>query len=204
MMKGLMDCCMAQKKLVDDLKEKVEAAETGLNELKTWREVQIKKLDVTKKALEESESHAEALKKVLKDKEGEISLLRKQVLLAKEDGKTKFCNSDGFFYELGGCYADGFNECLRQVKALFPDLDISQISINAMTQIPARSIELEGTDALFQANPTPDAQVDGDAALQDEQVKSVEDENHPFEEAKMAGNKKVMDEEAPVDQPQIL
>ena len=39
MMKGLMDCCMAQKKLVDDLKEKVEAAEMGLNELKTWREV---------------------------------------------------------------------------------------------------------------------------------------------------------------------
>ena len=104
---------------------------------------------MTKKALEESESHAEALKKVLKDKEGEISLLRKQVLLAKEDGKTKFCNSDGFFYELGDCYADGFNECLRQVKALFPDLDISQISINAMAQIPARSIELEGTDALF-------------------------------------------------------
>ena len=52
---------------------------------------------------------------------------------------------------------------------------------------------------MLKADPTPDTQGDGGAALQDEQVKSVEDENHPFEEAKTAGNKKVMDEEAPVD-----
>ena len=49
------------------------------NELKTSWEVQVKKLDVTRKALEESKAQTEALKKVLKDKEGEISSLRKQV-----------------------------------------------------------------------------------------------------------------------------
>jgi len=96
-MKGLMDCFMAQKKLVNYLKERVEAAETGLNELKTWREVQIKKLDVTKKALEESESHAEALKKVLKDKDGEISLLRKQVLELRRTGKWSSVTSTDSF-----------------------------------------------------------------------------------------------------------
>jgi len=112
-MKGLMDHCMAREKLVDRLKERAESAETGLNELKTWREVQIKKLDVTKKALEDSESHAEALKNVLTDKEAEVFLLRKQVLQAKEDGKKEFHNSDGFLYELSDCYANGFNECLR-------------------------------------------------------------------------------------------
>ena len=82
--------------------------------------------------MEESEGHTEVLNKVLKEKEGEISSLRKQVLWAKEDGKTEFCNFDGFLYELGSCYADGFNECLYQVKALFPNLDLSQISINVV------------------------------------------------------------------------
>ena len=59
-----MDRCMAQEKLIGCLKERAKATETGLNKLKTKREVQIKKLDVMKKALEESEGHAEALKKV--------------------------------------------------------------------------------------------------------------------------------------------
>ena len=75
--------------------------------------MQIKKLDLTKKALEKSEGQVDVLKNVLKDKEGEISLLRKQVLWAKEEGKTKFHNSDAFLYELNGCFADGFNDCLR-------------------------------------------------------------------------------------------
>ena len=77
MMKGLMDRCIAREKLVDRLKERVETAETWLHELEAWKEVQLKKLDVTKKALEESEGHAKALKNVLKDKKGEISSLRR-------------------------------------------------------------------------------------------------------------------------------
>ena len=65
-----------------------------------------------KKAPEESEGHAEVLKNVLKDKEREITSLRKQVLQAKEDGKMEFRNSNGFLYKLSSCYADDFNECL--------------------------------------------------------------------------------------------
>lgn len=197
MMKGLMDHCMAQEKLVNCLKERAEATETGLHELKGWRVVQIKKLNLTKKALEELKGQVEVLKNVLKDKEGEISSLRKQVLQAKKDGKTEFYNSDSFLYELGGCFADGFNDCLRQVKASFPNLVLSQISIDARAQTPARSIDPEGTNELFEDDLTPDAQGDGEATLKDEQVKSVEDENHPLEEAKTVDH---VEEEAPVDQ----
>lgn len=68
-----------------------------------------------------------------------------------------FCNSDDFLCELGSYYVDGFNECLYQVKASFPDLDLSQISIDAVDQTPARSVELEGIDELFEADPTLDA-----------------------------------------------
>ena len=95
-------------------------------------------------------------------------MLRKQVLQAKEDGKTEFHNSNGFLYELSNCYADSFNECLRYVKALFPNLDISQISIDTVAQTPAKSVKPEGIDELFEANPTPDAQGDKEATLQEE------------------------------------
>lgn len=63
---------------------------------------------MTKKALEESKRHVEVLRKVLQDREGEISMLREQVRRAKEDGKTMFCNSNSFLDELSGCYDDGF------------------------------------------------------------------------------------------------
>ena len=65
MMKGLMDYCLALEKWVDRLEEKAETTETELNELKAWKEVQVKKLATTKKALKESETHADELRKVL-------------------------------------------------------------------------------------------------------------------------------------------
>ena len=65
MMKGLMDRCLAREKQVDCLKEKAEIAETELNELRAWKESQVKKLSMTKKALEESKILANKLRKVL-------------------------------------------------------------------------------------------------------------------------------------------
>ena len=96
---------------------------------------------------------------------------------------------------------DGFNNCLHQVKASFPDLDLSQISINDVAQTLVRSVDPKGTDKLFTNDPTPDAQGDREATLQDEHVKSVEDEKCPREETKTVNYEKVVDEEALVDQP---
>lgn len=52
MMKGLMDRCMAQETLVDRLNEKAESIEIEWNELKALWEVQVKKYNMTRKALE--------------------------------------------------------------------------------------------------------------------------------------------------------
>lgn len=74
----------------------------------------------------------------------------------------EFRNCDRFLAELGGCYTDGFNECPCQVKALFPDLDVSGVSLDEMTQTLAKSVEFEGTKELFEADPTPDTHGDDD------------------------------------------
>ena len=96
---------------------------------------------------------------------------------------------------------DGFNDFLHQVKASFLDLDLSQISIDNVAQTLVRSVDPKGTDKLFMNDPIPDAQGDREVALQDEHVKSVEDENRPLEETKTINYEKVVDEEALVDQP---
>ena len=56
MIRGLMDRCMAREKLVDRLKERVETTGTERNELKASWEVQVKKFNITRKTLEETEN----------------------------------------------------------------------------------------------------------------------------------------------------
>ena len=84
MMKGFMDCC-ASHKMVISLREKVKAREMELWELTAWKEVQVNKLDLTRQLLKESEAQVEALKKILKDKEGESSEANGHFCQAKED-----------------------------------------------------------------------------------------------------------------------
>lgn len=67
---------------------------------------------------------------MLLDKEGEITNVREQICHAEADENAEFRDSDGYIKELSDWYSDRFNECLRQVKALHPDLDVSQISLD--------------------------------------------------------------------------
>ena len=69
MMKGLMDRCLAKEKAIDCLREKVKVVEAKLNKLNSWKEVQVQKLTLIKKALEELENDADELRKVLLDKD---------------------------------------------------------------------------------------------------------------------------------------
>lgn len=68
---------------------------------------------MTKKSLEESEKQAEVLGNILKDKKEEIFKLKKQLCQAKEDAIKEYRNSDALLYELGGSFANGFDDCLR-------------------------------------------------------------------------------------------
>lgn len=57
--------------------------------------------------------------KILKEKEGEISELKKQLYQAKGDAIREYRDSNALLYELDGSLADGFNDCFCQVKASF-------------------------------------------------------------------------------------
>ena len=84
-----------------------------------------------KMLLEEAKEQTEALKKVLEDKEDEISQSKKLPCHAKEDAIKEYHDSDALLAELGGSFTDGFDDDLRQVKASFPNPDLSHITIDA-------------------------------------------------------------------------
>ena len=90
------------------------------------------------------------LKKVHKDKEREISLLRKQVCQAKKDEETEFRNSEISLLSLAAAML-----MASSGQCLFLDLDMSQVSLDDVAQTPAKSIKFKGTNELFEDDPTP-------------------------------------------------
>ena len=130
-MKGLMDRCASYETVLGHLREKVEAREMKLQELMAWKEVQVNKLNLTGKLLEKSEVQVKALKEIRKDKEKEILEAKIQLRQAKEDAIREYHDFDTLLKELGGFFADEFDDCFRQVKTSFPNLDLSHISIDA-------------------------------------------------------------------------
>ena len=157
-----MDRGISHETVISCLREKVEARDTELRKLTTWKDVQINKLDYIRKLLEESKASVEALKKILKDKEGEITKTKNQLRQAKEVVVQEYRDFDALLKELGGSYADCFDDCLHQVKASFPDLDLSYVNIDTPAQTSVQPVDSEGTDELFHDDTNPDPQGDGD------------------------------------------
>ena len=59
------------------------------------------------------------LRQVLENKEKEINDAKDRLRQVKEDATREYRDSDTYLTKLGGIYADGFDDCLRQVKASF-------------------------------------------------------------------------------------
>ena len=51
--------------------------------------------------------------------------------------------------ELGGSFAEGFDNALRQVKTSYPNLDVSHVNINTQDQTLVQPVHSESTDELF-------------------------------------------------------
>ena len=84
----------------------------------------------------------EELKAVLEDKEDELRL-------AKEKAVQEYRDSDALLTELGVLYNDGFDDALRQAKALYPKLDFSAVNINIAEATSVQPNASDDTNELF-------------------------------------------------------
>ena len=67
----------------------------------------------------------------------------------KKEAICEYRDSNALLAELGGSFAEGFDDCLCQVKASHPNLDLSNISINALALTSVQPVLSESTDELF-------------------------------------------------------
>ena len=134
--------------------------------------------------VEKERVQMELLRKVLEDKEKEISDAKNQLRQAKEKAVREYRDSDALLSELGDSLAEGFDDALRQVKSSYPDLDVSHVSIETQAQSTAQPILSEGMKELFTED-VGDAnavnQGDGDVAP-GVQEKDVEESTYRLED----------------------
>ena len=83
----------------------------------------------------------------------------------------EYCDSDALIAELEVSYNDGFDDALRQAKALYPKLDFSSVNINVPEPTSIHPEQSDDTNELFEEEvPVPNAPmvltVEGEEARQ--------------------------------------
>ena len=68
---------------------------------------------------------------------------------AKEAAILEYCDSDAYLSELGVSYNDGFDDALRQAKALYPKLDFSFVNITVPKSTSVHPEQSDDTNELF-------------------------------------------------------
>ena len=141
-MKGLMERSLHHETALGRVCEKAKLTKEELFELKNWKLVIEQKLKLAEQARDELHKLTEKLKKTLEDKE-------KEVRQAKEVAVLEYRDSDALISEFGVSYNDGFDDALHQVKALYPELDISSVNISVPEQTSVHPDQSEDTNELF-------------------------------------------------------
>ena len=93
-------------------------------------------------ARDEYQKMTEKLKKVLEDKENDLRH-------AKEAAVLEYRDSDALLSKLGVSYNDGFDDALRQAKALYPKLDFSSVNITVPEATFVHPEQSDDTNELF-------------------------------------------------------
>ena len=142
MTKGLMDRALHQEMALERVREKARLMDEELLELKSWKVVTEQKLKLAEQTRDEYQKMMEELKAVLEDKEDELRL-------AKEKAVQEYRDSDALLTELGVSYNDGFDDALRQAKALYPKFAFSGVNINIAKAMSVQPDASDDTNELF-------------------------------------------------------
>ena len=142
MTKGLMDRALHQEMALERVREKARLSDEELLELKSWKVVTEQKLKLAEQTRDEYQKMTEELKAVLEDKEDKLRL-------AKEKAVQEYRDSDALLTELETSYNDGFDDALRQAKALYPKFDFSAVNINVAEVMSVQPDASDDTAELF-------------------------------------------------------
>ena len=144
-----MDRCLNREAALDRVRAKVEQTEEELGQLHKWKSTMEKMLDLSEQARKELEQKTDEALTALETKEKEIKELKERVRHAKEVAVQEYRDSDSLLSELADSFLQGFDDSLRQIKKVYPDLDVSMIKVDDQDQTFALPIASENTEDLF-------------------------------------------------------
>ena len=142
MTKGLMDRSLHNEMAFERVREKAKLVEEELLQHKNWKVVTKQKLKLAERARDEYQKMTKKIKLVLEGKENDLRL-------AKERAVQEYRDSDALLSELGVSYNDGFDDALRQAKALYPKLDFSAVNITVAEATSVHPDASDDTKKLF-------------------------------------------------------
>ena len=129
MMKGLMGRCLKHEATLERVRTKAKQTEDELNQLRSWKTKMEKKLELSERVRKDLEKSTKEAKKTLEGKDKEIQDLKDGLRQAKEVVVCEYRDFDTLLLELGDSFLQGFDDALRQVKKVYPDVDVSNIKV---------------------------------------------------------------------------
>ena len=129
-MKALQARCEAKEGVVRHQRTLLEYEADQLNQYKEDACILNDKWTRKKVVLETTSLRCKELAKANTNLTTELAALREQIEQAKADSVAEYQTSQPFYDELGGLYDDGFEDCLKQVVALYLNLDLSRVVID--------------------------------------------------------------------------
>ena len=161
-MKGLLDRCLNRESTLDRVRAKAEQSEEELGQLYKWKSNMEKKLELSEKVRKELEQKTDEASTVLEKKEKEIQKLKEEVRHAKDVAVQEYRDSDSLLSELADSFLQGFDDSLRQIKKVYPELDMSMIKVDDQGQTSTIPVASENMEDLFGDGT---AQGDGESAM---------------------------------------
>ena len=125
-----MDRCLNREATLDQVHAKAEQTEEELGQLPKWKSTMEKKLDLSEQARKELEQKTDEALTALEMKEKEIKELKERVRHAKEVAVQEYHDSDSLLSKLADSFLQGFDDSLRWIKKVYPDLDVSMIKVS--------------------------------------------------------------------------
>ena len=140
--KALQEHCVAKEEVVDHVRKHNA---TLMNEQGQYKEA-MRTLNQEVKELKEKLEEADRQKQKLQK---EVTTLRKKVETAEIDTVQKFKTSQLFIDSCADYYGTGFDDCLKQVTLVLPELDLFEISMDAPEPVtPARNVITDDDDGI--------------------------------------------------------
>ena len=144
-----MGRCLKNEAALEHVQSKAEQTEDELNQLRSWKTTMEKMFELLERERKKLEQSIGEAKTALERKEKEIKNLKDGLHQAKEMAVCEYRDSNALLSELGDSFLQGFNDALRQVKKVYPDLDVSSIKMEDQAQTFILPVTSDDIDELF-------------------------------------------------------